>query len=450
MKTRLVPLAALLVAAPAIAQQGTPPATTPPQPDMSADNGFGHQMPGHDMSGHDMSAHIMAAALGPWGMTREASGTAWQPDTTPMFGLHRTAGDWSMMGHALLNLACTHQSGPRGDDKLFLAGMVMGMAARDLGDRTRLQFRAMLSPEPAMGSRGYPLLLAAGETADGLAPLIDRQHPHELFMELSASLSVRLGARGSAFLYVGLPGEPAFGPPAFMHRQSTMDSPEAPISHHWLDSTHISFGVITAGVAHDNLKLEASRFKGREPDEHRWDIDTPKFDSTSVRLSWNPTRTLALQASWANLRSPEQLAPEEDQTRWSASAIHTVPRANGGWWATTLAWGRKQGRHHGEREPASDAFVAETALNLADRWTLFGRAERIETDELLPEPGEIHGETFAVGRISAGAIRDLQLAPGVKLGLGAIAARSFAPAGLRESYGGNRWSGWGFLRLKVG
>src|SRR6478672_4524478 len=163
------------------------------------------------------------------------------------------------------------------------------MAQRPIGGGT-LQLRAMLSPEPLMGARGYPLLLASGETADGVTPLVDRQHPHDLFMELSASYSLRLSGRAGIFLYAGLPGEPAFGPPAFMHRLSIMDSPEAPISHHWLDSTHISFGVVTAGLVHGGWKLEASRFNGREPDQHRWNIETGPLDSTAIRLSWNPTR----------------------------------------------------------------------------------------------------------------------------------------------------------------
>ena len=171
----------------------------------------------------------------------------------------------------------------------FVSGMVMGMARRDLG-RGTLQLRAMLSPDPLMGRRGYPLLLAAGETADGMTPLVDRQHPHDLFMELSASYSLRLSDRASVFVYAGLPGEPAFGPPAFMHRLSIMDSPEAPISHHWLDSTHISFGVVTAGLVLDRVKLEASRFNGREPDQHRWDIETGPLDFTALRALVEPHR----------------------------------------------------------------------------------------------------------------------------------------------------------------
>ena len=128
-----------------------------------------------------------------------------------------------------------------------------------------------------------------------------------------------------------------------MHRQSISTSPEAPITHHWLDSTHITFGVLTAGLVHDRVKLEVSRFNGREPDQHRWNIETAPLDSTSVRLSWNPTRDLSLQGSWAHLEEPEQLEPGVNQRRWSASGTYTRPMANG-WWSTSLAWGRKSAR----------------------------------------------------------------------------------------------------------
>ncbi len=159
--------------------------------------------------------------------------------------------------------------------------MAMALAQRNVGSGgDTWQVRAMLSPDPFMGKRGYPLLLASGETADGVTPLVDRQHPHDLFMELSSTYTHRLAPQTSVFLYGGLPGEPAFGPPAFMHRLSILDSPEAPISHHWLDSTHITFGVLTAGLVHGDWKVEASRFHGREPDEHRYDIETGALDST--------------------------------------------------------------------------------------------------------------------------------------------------------------------------
>src|SRR5205085_62969 len=182
-------------------------------------------------SGH--SGHGMRAALGPYPATREASGTAWQPDVSPHHGVMGEAGGWSLMGHGVLNLVYDTQEGPRGDDKAFASGMVMGMAQRGFGDGSVLQFKAMVSPDPLMGKRGYPLLLASGETANGADPLIDRQHPHDFFMELSASFSVPVAEGASLFVYAGLPGEPAFGPPAFMHRLSILDSPEAPITHHW-------------------------------------------------------------------------------------------------------------------------------------------------------------------------------------------------------------------------
>src|SRR6185369_4721851 len=265
-------------------------------------------MPGMEQGEHAGHQMTMTGALGPYGMARESSGTAWQPDTSEHSGLHVISGDWMLMAHGTLNFVYDHQSGPRGDDKAFASGMLMGMARRPIGNGT-LQFKAMLSPDPIMGARGYPLLLASGETANGVDRLIDRQHPHDLFMELSASVSQNIGSKSSVFLYVGLPGEPAFGPPAFMHRESILDSPEAPISHHWLDSTHISFGVVTAGVVVGRVKAEVSRFNAREPDQHRWNIEAGSLDSTAVRLSWNPTASLALQGSWGHFEDTEQLEP---------------------------------------------------------------------------------------------------------------------------------------------
>ena len=133
----------------------------------------------------DRAAHgAMMGALGPSPMSRESSGTAWQPDTSEHSALHAMSGDWTLMAHGVLNLVYDHQRGRRGDDKAFASGMLMGMARRPIGDGT-LQFKAMVSPDPLMGKRGYPLLLGSGETANGRDRLIDRQHPHDLFMELA-------------------------------------------------------------------------------------------------------------------------------------------------------------------------------------------------------------------------------------------------------------------------
>ena len=395
-------------------------------------------------AGHQME---MTGALGPYAMAREASGTAWQPDASAHGGLHVMRGDWMLMGHGVLNLVYDHQSGSRGDDKLFVPGMLMGMARRPVGDGT-LQFKAMLSPDPIMGKRGYPLLLASGETADGETHLIDRQHPHDFFMELSASISQNIGEKSAMFLYAGLPGEPAFGPPAFMHREAIMDSPEAPISHHWLDSTHISFGVLTAGLVLDRFKVEVSRFNGREPDQHRWNIETAPLDSTAVRLSFNPTRTLSLQGSWGHFEDAEQLEPGVDQKRWSASALWADEIAPGWKLAATLAWGRKAIKHHDEEVVKDDAYVAEASLKHGP-WTMFARGELTENRELVEDPDE-HGPAFEVGKISLGAVHDFKIAENLSFGVGGLFAVNFVPDGLAPLYGGSNPTGaMGFVRLKI-
>jgi hypothetical protein len=395
-----------------------------------------------DMAGMEMS-HTMTGALGPYPMTREASGTSWQPDASAHEGLQVMRGPWMVMVHGVLNGVYSWQGGPRGDEKAFAPGMLMAMAQRPLGDAGTLQLRGMVSPDPLMGKRGYPLLLASGETADGVTPLVDRQHPHDLFMELSAAYSYRLTDQDSVFVYAGLPGEPAFGPPAFMHRLSIMDSPEAPISHHWLDSTHITFGVVTAGFVHDGWKLEASRFHGREPDEHRYDIETGALDSTAVRLAWNPTANWSLQTSWADVKSPEQLDPGENQTKWSASAIYTVPFGDDGWWSTTAAWGRRSSGHED-----LDAWVLESAVKPNAAWTIFARAERTENNELTSVGGH-HGPVFTVAKASIGAVRDWRISEHVSFGVGGLYAVNFVPSGLAPDYGGDPDGGMAFVRLKL-
>ena len=466
-------LALAIPAAPALAQHEhmpgmeMPPSEHPPQParpehqhvpgmEMPSDQPkvdqhaaehaeHEHAVEGHELisEGPGMAHH--PGALGSYTLTREASGTSWQPDRSEHAGIHITSGDWTLMGHGVLNLVYDHQGRRRGDDKLFPSGMLMGMARRPVGNGT-LQVKAMLSPDPVMGKRGYPLLLASGETANGTDRLIDRQHPHDFFMELSASVSQNLGRNGSVFLYAGLPGEPAFGPPTFMHRESIMDSPEAPISHHWLDSTHISFGVLTAGVVLGRAKLEVSRFNGREPDQHRWNIETDPLDSTAVRLSWNPTPELALQGSWGHFEDPEQLEPGVDQKRWSASAMFTREVARGWKLAATAAWGRKTIEEHGE-SLKDDAFVAEASLKHGG-WTLFGRGEMTENRELLNL--DEHGPAYRVGKASLGAVHDWRIGESLSFGAGALASLNFVPDALEPLYGSSNPKGaMAFVRVKL-
>jgi hypothetical protein len=442
-------------------QHHQPPATSPvtdhgahnapiveaPAQPAPSDPHAGHAGPGAPTAAGAHAGHDMTGALGPYPMNREASGTAWQPDLSEHTSLMRTVGDWTLMGHGMLSLVYDRQGGRRGDDKLFVPGMLMAMARRPVGNGT-LQLKAMVSPDPLMGKRGYPLLLASGETADGVEHLIDRQHPHDLFMELSGSVSQNIGPKSSLFLYAGLPGEPAFGPPAFMHREAIMDSPEAPISHHWLDSTHISFGVLTGGIVLDKVKVEVSRFNGREPDQHRYNIETGPLDSTAARLSWNPTEHLSLQGSWGKFIEPEQLEPGVDQTRWSASALYAREIAPGWKLAGTLAWGRKSIKEHHGEWLNDDAYVAEASLKHR-QWTLFGRGEMTENRELLDSDDE-HGPAFRVGKVSAGAIRDFRIADHLKFGVGGLVSLNFVPDGLAPLYGGNNPVGaMAFARVKL-
>ena len=411
-----------------------------------------------DMAGHDM--HEMPGMLGPYGISREASGTSWQPESAPHEGLHLMRGDWMLMTHGFAFLVYDDQGGPRGDDDVFSANMLMGMATRQAGPG-RLGLRGMLSLEPAtIGKQGYPLLLQTGETADGVTPLVDRQHPHDFLMELAATYSVPLGEDGengeggSVFVYAGWPGEPALGPPAFMHRFSGMELPEAPLGHHWLDSTHITFGVATLGWVQGGVKLEGSVFTGREPDEDRWDIETPKMDSWSFRATWNPAPDWSFQVSRGHLHSPEQLDPDSDADRTTASAIWNRPGPEGNW-QTTLAWGRNA-RDPGE---TTDSYLLESALAFGGRHTLFGRLERQENDELfghggpgddLAEPEPHAGEVFTIGKLSAGYLYDALVTDIYKVGVGATGSLALVPNELEEVYGDMPFSGMVFLRVMLG
>jgi hypothetical protein len=393
----------------------------------------------HEHAGHGAPTGM----LGPYPMARDASGTSWQPDATPHAMGNVMRGDWTISSHVMLNGVYDWQEGPRGDEKTFVSGMIMASARRSIADDDALTLRGMLSPDPFMGKRGYPLLLAAGETADGETPLVDRQHPHDLFMELSATWAHELGGERSVFLYAGLPGEPAFGPPAFMHRPAAMMSPEAPITHHWLDSTHITFGVLTAGWVQGAWKLEASQFTGREPDEERYDIERPRMDSTALRASWTPGANWALQTSWADVQSPELLEPDVDEERFSASALYVGALDAGRSWSATVAWGYKEPTEG----PSTNAVALEAAWLLAPDWQLFARAEWIESNEL----GEDHHDVHEVGKLSVGALRQFPVTERIRLGLGALYTIDDVDAALAPSYGGSHPNGaLVFLQLFAG
>lgn len=341
------------------------------------------------------------------------------------------------MLHGIVYVQYIHEGSDRGDEQFGSTNWIMGMAKRRalLGHVT---FRAMFSAEAAtVGKCGYPDLLATGETCHGV-PLHDRQHPHDLFMELAAAYEREL-SRSMAFqLYGGLAGEPALGPVAYPHRISAISNPMAPISHHWIDATHITFGVVTAGLFGRRWKLEGSAFNGREPDEDRYDINLDPLDSYSARLWWLPNPRWAFQLSGGRLNDAEPGGagqPREDITRVTASATHHLPFANSSHLATTLTWGRNA--HEGER---TNALLLESNLDL-ERHVFFARTERVEKTGhdlgliFVPDAPAPSDQIFTLGQLTGGylhqfrPIGDLMLAGGVRLSL------SFLPDDLEPAYG---------------
>lgn len=374
-------------------------------------------------------------------MSREASGTSWQPDSTPMHAEHRMSGLWRVMQHWNGFLSYDNQNGPRGNDQVNGIGWYMLMASRPVG-KGELMVRTMLSPEPlTVGKHGYPLLFQSGESVHG-KPLVDAQHPHDLFMELAARYRHPLGEKTSAFLYVAPSGEPAIGPVAYPHRMSAMDNPVAPISHHWQDGSHITFGVLTAGISMNRWQVEGSYFNGREPDERRLDIDPIRFNSFSGRLSFNPSPDWSLQGSYAYLKSPEALRPDEDVRRTTFSATYNRPLADGGNWASTFVWGRN--RAHGL---SSDSFLLETDVNIANRNTFFGRLEHVEKpgEDLALTPAE---RKIPITALTLGAVHELTPGRPYNTGVGASVTYNWKPGDLDALYGKSPIGFWLFLRIR--
>jgi len=423
-----------------------------------------------------------AGQFGPYAMTRDASGTAWQPDSAPMSGHHFGSGAWQFMTHGFVNAVYGDESGPRGSRDTFGTGMLMLMGRRSLAHGS-MGFRFMLTGEPAMGPAGYPLLLQTGETADGVTPLVDRQHPHDMLMELSGTWSRSLANGSSFFVYAGLAGEPPIGPAAFMHRGSGRDNPLAPIGHHVLDATHVAHGVVTVGfVARGGVKIEAGAFNGHEPDERRWNIEAPRLNSFAGRLTVNPHRDWSLQWSLAHLDEPEQLhrGLGLDVLLMTASATYNRQLPSGNW-QTTLAWGRSKrdeiplpvlsiatitsddtvetsATGHPHVVSATGAFgqspiqrgvLIESAATVGRRHTLFTRYERVAKDELFAPADPRHATIYSVGRATAGYVFDLPLAGVVRPGIGLSASLITVPSDLKSVYGGSPWGLAGFLRLRL-
>jgi hypothetical protein len=397
---------------------------------------------GHNSVGHELRK---ASAPEPMPVTyADGSGTARLPGNEGgHYGLHFDLGHaWQGMAHGYLWAVHTDQSGPRGDSKTYVQSMAM-LSAERATDWGRIQLKSMISFEPLMSNRGYPNLFATGET-DGGEPLVDRQHPHDLFMELAARIDVDLSDDASLFLYGGPVGEPALGPSAFMHRGSAKYNPEAPITHHWFDSTHITYGVATAGVAARRFQLEGSVFTGREPDEDRWNIEKPRFDSWSLRASWSPSPAWTAQVSHGFIKQPEFLIhPDENEHRTTSS----VGWASGKGVAITAAFSAKN-RDPG---PTLTAWLLEANWDIDDQHTIFARAENVRNDELFPDDADpLHETPFRVSKFQVGYAWRVPIKGPVGLALGGSVAAFAKPAALDAAYGTSPVGATVFARLSMG
>jgi len=398
--------------------------------------------------GHEMHMEMRSSIDLADPMSREGSGTSWLPDSSPMYGKMFMFDNDMLMLHGAIFPRYTNVSTRRGDDRIDAPNWVMGMYSHPLGDSTQIGARLMMSLDPLTeGGRGYPLLFQTGESWHD-QPLHDRQHPHDLFDELSLSLSQKFEHDFSGYLYFGYPGEPALGPPAFMHRPSAMDDPDAPIGHHWQDSTHITFGVATAGLVWSRfggIKIEGSIFTGREPDENRYDFDRPRFDSYSGRVSWNPTKNLALQVSHGYIKSPEAVDPKTNIHRTTASAIYNLPLGPDRNWSNTFVWGQNNASGEGKTQ----SFLIESNYQRG-RDTVYFRWERVQKSghELVLKPFA-ESEIFPVSGYSIGYVHDLSHGNGIDIGLGTQFTINDRPDSLDRYYGDDLgYSFQFFLRIR--
>jgi hypothetical protein len=402
-------------------------------------------MPPHESSSNQMHMEMHSTIDLADPMSREGSGTSWLPDSSPVYGRMFMFGENMLMLHGAIFPRYTNVSTRRGDDRIDAPNWFMGMYSHPLWNDAQFGSRLMMSLDPLTeGGRGYPLLFQTGESWNG-EPLHDRQHPHDLFDELSLSLSQKFEHDLSAYIYFGYPGEPALGPPAFMHRPSAMDDPDAPIGHHWQDSTHITFGVATGGLQWRDIKIEGSIFTGREPDEDRYDFDQPEFDSYSGRLSWNPTRNLALQVSYGYIKSPEELDPQTNIHRTTASAIYNLPLGHDTNWSNTFVWGQNNATEEGKTQ----SFLIESNYQRG-RDTVYFRWERVEKsghELVLNEAADTR--IFPVGAYTLGYVRDLSHGNGLDIGLGTQFTINNRPDTLDRYYGDDLGYGFEFfLRIR--
>jgi len=455
---RLALTAFVLGSVPAFGQNQAPPAQQHDHQQQAPANPgtTGTPQPPHNMSnmphvGHSAMAHSGMNSAGMF-LMRETSGTAFQPEAWPMPMVMTRTGDWHLMWMGQAFIVDTQQSCPRGGDKFYSTNWGMLDAIHKLGSGS-VMLRAMLSLEPAtITDRRYPLLSQTGETAYGV-PLVDAQHPHDFVMELSVQYAHPLGEKGTWNVYYAPVGDPALGPVAYPHRASAMELPQASLGHHWQDSTHIANNVVTAGVSYGKVRLEASGFYGREPDEARWNIDWGAINSWSTRFSVFPSENWTAQVSSGRLQDPEW-SHIGSIVRTTASVEYVRPSAGKNWWATSLIWGQN---YKLEGRKRTNAVLAETVVPFLRKNFITGRFEWSQRDELFDYNQELAQRVtratgqhaFNVVAYTAGYTRDIHTSHNLQTGVGATVTAYTIDSALKHYYGDHPWGVNVFLRFRL-
>lgn len=377
----------------------------------------------------------------------------------PMAGMAMPRWEWMTMGTA--RLVYNHQGGLSGDEKVESGNWVMAMGQRDVGPG-RLTLMLMGSLEAAtLHAGGSPQLFQTGETFERVA-LVDAQHPHDLFMNISATYRFPLGARGAAWINAGPRGEPALGPTTFMHRASAGENPAAVLGHHFQDSTHITDEVVTLGAGWSRMSLEGSVFHGKEPDEGRWDLDPGGLDSWSARLKLDFGGGWTGQVSHGVLNEPEALNPG-DVKRTTAS-LHYGGRGDRPF-AASFVWGRNRETHG-----TFQGFLIEGAYQATPVDHFYARGEQVDRDldllvfkgqppvlrVTLEEGGRNLDRRTSVRALTLGYLRDLHRFDGVawlgpvNVGLAADLTLYDFESLLDATYGESPLSVHAFLRVRWG
>ena len=384
---------------------------------------------------------------------REVSGTSWAPDSGAAYGVHRHAGAWDLMlhGNAFVQFiyeppANVHRTGGPQTTQTTSVNWGMLMARRRIGEG-RFGIDVMLSLEPwtvpVCGTLNY---FQTGEMCGG-DTIHDRQHPHDLFMELAAQYDRPLGSGARWQIYGGVSGEPALGPPAFPHRLSALDNPIAPITHHWLDSTHIS---LASSPAPSSQKMEGRRIGLQRPRTRR---RSKKYRPRTARFRVR-ARDLAADAAAraTGFRPAISPTPSSNSRRIHArvtrgspprrsTSARSVPAGGHRPWPTASTVHTCSCLVCSTTFRYSSAVLAETTLMMNERHSVFGRFElagklahdlHLDTDPLAVLP---------VAKLQAGYVWHFKMGPS-SVGIGVSPSVSRVPPALSPGITAATRRGW--------